>query len=100
MVARVIPVEPFDLVVFGGTGDLAQRKILPGLYRRFRDGQMPPEARIIAAARREMAPEAFRALAAAAIEEHVAAGRRDSASVGAFLDRLAYVAVDADGDAG
>ena len=35
MVSRVIPVDPFDLVIFGGTGDLAQRKILPGLFRRF-----------------------------------------------------------------
>ncbi|MGP1359016.1 MAG: glucose-6-phosphate dehydrogenase, partial [Roseicyclus sp.] len=51
MVSRVIPVDPFDLVIFGGTGDLARRKILPALYRRFLDGQMPPEARIIGAAR-------------------------------------------------
>ena len=35
MVSRVIPVDPFDLVIFGGTGDLARRKILPGLFRRF-----------------------------------------------------------------
>ena len=40
MVSRVIPVDPFDLVIFGGTGDLAHRKILPGLYRRFWAGQM------------------------------------------------------------
>ena len=31
MVSRVIPVDPFDLVIFGGTGDLARRKILPAL---------------------------------------------------------------------
>ena len=41
MVSRVIPVDPFDLVLFGATGDLAQRKILPGLYHRFEVGQMP-----------------------------------------------------------
>ncbi|MBL7405996.1 hypothetical protein INQ30_27155, partial [Escherichia coli] len=35
MVSRVIPVDDFDLVIFGATGDLAQRKILPGLFRRF-----------------------------------------------------------------
>ncbi len=40
MAPRVIPVDPFDLVIFGGTGDLARRKILPGLYRRFQAGQM------------------------------------------------------------
>ena len=100
MVARVIPVEAFDLVVFGGTGDLARRKILPGLYRRFRDGQMPAEARLIAAARSEMTTEAFRAFARTAIEEIVPAPRCEPASVAAFLDRLAYVAIDAHGEAG
>lgn len=47
MVSRVIPVDAFDLVIFGGTGDLARRKILPGLFRRFCAGQMPPEACVI-----------------------------------------------------
>ena len=51
MVSRVIPVDPFDLVIFGGTGDLARRKILPGLFRGFCAGQMPEDAAIIGAAR-------------------------------------------------
>ncbi len=34
MVAQTIPVDDFDLVIIGGTGDLAKRKILPGLFRR------------------------------------------------------------------
>ena len=38
MVSRVIPVGPFDLVIFGATGDLARRKILPGLFHRFQVG--------------------------------------------------------------
>ena len=54
MAPRVIPVDPFDLVIFGGTGDLARRKILPGLYRRFVAGQMPAESRIIGAARADL----------------------------------------------
>ena len=41
MVSRVIPVDDFVLVIFGATGDLAHRKILPGLYRRFKAGQFP-----------------------------------------------------------
>ncbi|MFM1863579.1 MAG: glucose-6-phosphate dehydrogenase, partial [Pseudomonadota bacterium] len=32
MVSRVIPVEPFDLVIFGASGDLARRKIWPALW--------------------------------------------------------------------
>ena len=59
MVSRVIPVEPFDLVIFGGTGDLARRKILPSLFRRMKAGQMPTDARIIACARGKMSRKAF-----------------------------------------
>ena len=45
------PVAPCDFVVFGGTGDLAVRKLLPALYLRDRDGQLAAETRIIAASR-------------------------------------------------
>lgn len=51
MTAKIIPVDIFDLVVFGGTGDLARRKLMPGLYYRDRDQQLPPESRIIGVAR-------------------------------------------------
>jgi hypothetical protein len=44
MTAQFSPVDPFDLVVFGGTGDLAMRKLLPGLYNRDSDGQLRPRA--------------------------------------------------------
>jgi glucose-6-phosphate 1-dehydrogenase len=99
MVSRVIPVEPFDLVVFGGTGDLARRKILPGLFRRFLAGQMPPEARVIGAARAAMDDAAYRAFAAEAIAE-TAGGGDGPAARAAFLERLGYVAVDAAGTLG
>ena len=49
MSTRIIPVEPFDYVVFGGTGDLAARKLLPALYHRQVDGQVPDGCRILAA---------------------------------------------------
>ena len=100
MASRVIPVEAFDLVIFGGTGDLARRKIFPGLYRRFRGGQMPPEARIIGAARSEMTDDGFRAMIAEAIAEFVPEGHRDAATVTAFLAGLGYVAIDARGTGG
>ena len=40
---KIIPVAVFDCVVFGATGDLTLRKLLPALYYRFRDGQMPAQ---------------------------------------------------------
>jgi len=60
MASRVIPVDPFDLVIFGGTGDLARRKILPALYRRFVAGQIEGDVRLIGAARSEMGAQAYR----------------------------------------
>ena len=69
MVSRVIPTDPFDLVIFGGTGDLARRKILPGLFRRFCAGQMPGEARIIGAARSDMSRAEFQDMVKEAIKE-------------------------------
>jgi glucose-6-phosphate 1-dehydrogenase len=100
MVSRIIPVEPFDLVVFGATGDLARRKILPALYRRAEAGQMPEGARVIGAARSAMNREAFRAFAVAALEEFLPPARRDPAAIAAFAARLDYVPLDAAGEAG
>ena len=84
MVSRVIPVETFDLVIFGGTGDLARRKILPGLYRRYLAGQMPADSRIIGAARGDLTDEAFRLMVAEAIAEFVPKERREDKVIAAF----------------
>lgn len=100
MVSRVIPVEPFDLVIFGGTGDLARRKIFPGLYRRYRAGQMPEGSRVIGAARSDLDAPGFRALIARSIAEFGGDERDDAACLTDFLDLLDYVPIDARGDQG
>ncbi len=58
--AEFIPVPPFDLVVFGATGDLSLRKLFPALLHRYLDGQIPESSRIIGAARGELTTDAFR----------------------------------------
>ncbi|HBZ44657.1 MAG TPA: glucose-6-phosphate dehydrogenase [Maritimibacter sp.] len=100
MVSRVIPVDPFDLVIFGGSGDLARRKILPGLYRRFWDGQMPEEARIIGAARSEMDTEGYQQFVRDAVTEFVSKRKCDSDLLDQFIGKIDYVAVDAKGTDG
>ncbi|WP_424943316.1 glucose-6-phosphate dehydrogenase [Aliiroseovarius crassostreae] len=100
MVSRVIPVDDFDLVIFGGTGDLARRKILPGLYRRFRDGQMPKEAKIIGAARSEMETADYRDFVGAAVREFVSKKKCDPKTLATFLECFSYVTLDAMGDQG
>jgi glucose-6-phosphate 1-dehydrogenase len=100
MVSRVIPVDPFDLVIFGGTGDLARRKILPGLFRRYCAGQMPESARIIGAARSEMDDAGYARMAAEAIREFSPDLAQADGKLDSFLNCLSYVAIDARGEAG
>ena len=93
MTSQIIPVDPFDFVIFGGTGDLAQRKLLPALYRRDQDMQIPAESRIFAISRGEMDETAFRSFAENSLREHVGEGVDDE-SVLRFLARLSYHELD------
>ena len=52
----------FDLVLFGGTGDLAWRKLMPALFQAFRHGTLPEGGRIIAVARDDLSDEQYRSL--------------------------------------
>ena len=51
----------FDLVFFGGTGDLTWRKLMPALFQAFRHGKLPPGGRLLAVARDERSDEQYRA---------------------------------------
>jgi glucose-6-phosphate 1-dehydrogenase len=93
--AKIIPVPIFDCVVFGATGDLTLRKLLPALYYRSRDGQIPPDSRIIGTARSDLGDDGFRKRAAQALSEHVAAADRDPVAVERFCSNLHYVRLDA-----
>ena len=100
MTPRIIPVELFDLVVFGATGDLSQRKLLPALFHRDLQGQIPPGSRIIGCSRRAMSNEEFQAFARKAIEDHVRESDRPADVMARFLERVSYVTADAAQDAG
>jgi glucose-6-phosphate 1-dehydrogenase len=93
--AKIIPVATFDCVVFGATGDLTLRKLLPALYYRFRDGQIPGDSRIIGAARSDLDDHSYRDRAAAALKEHTAVEDFDPKVVRGFLDLVHYVRLDA-----
>ena len=100
MSSRIIAVEPFDLVVFGGAGDLAYRKLLPALYKRHHDGQLPTMARIIGVSRRAISDEDYRAATLKHLGEHVPEGDLDEAVVHSFLNRLHFRPVDAQSNDG
>ena len=54
-------VDPCSIVIFGASGDLTSRKLIPALYHLAKDSQMPPDYRIIGFARREKTDESWRA---------------------------------------
>ncbi len=100
MVSRVIPVAPFDLVLFGATGDLARRKILPALFHRFQIGQFGNDCRIIGTSRTELSGEEFRSQTAEAIRDFGQDVETTAEEIAEFTQLLDYVAVDARGTGG
>jgi glucose-6-phosphate 1-dehydrogenase len=98
--AQIIPVAPFDYVVFGGTGDLATRKLLPALFHRDLDGQVPAEARIFAISRRAYDDAAYQDFVEAQVRRHLGEAAPDPAAWARFRARLHHVTLDAESDAG
>ena len=78
------------LVIFGATGDLAQRMLLPSLYGLQRDGLLPPKLRILCTGRSALTDEAFAQTVRESIERRVAAAERDPAQIDALLARVRY----------
>jgi glucose-6-phosphate 1-dehydrogenase len=92
--SRIIPVQPFDYVVFGATGDLTKRKLIPALYHRFKDGQFDEKSRIIGVSRSSLDDAAFRKLARDAVTEFVEKPYQDEAVIDRFITIFSYVAND------
>lgn len=100
MVTTVIPVEPFDLVIFGGTGDLARRKLLPALYQRWRARQMPGNARVICVGRQPLSDESYRSRIEESFLNFSVPCVDDRKALGEFLSGVCYVRVDVNGSDG
>ncbi len=82
------------LVMFGATGDLARRMLLPSLYGLDSDGLLPDSLRIIGTARTELDDSAFRERADEALKEHLPEGFYSAGVAERFLSRLHYVTID------
>src|SRR5205809_4056814 len=81
-------------VMFGATGDLARRMLLPSLYGLDADGLLPDGLRIIGTARTELGDAEFRQRADEALHEHLTEGFYSAGVAERFLARLHYVPVD------
>ncbi len=83
------------LLLFGATGDLAQRMLLPSLYGLHADGLLPEALTITGTARSEHDDASYRKFAHAALDEFLPEDRKDNEQIKSFLKRLQYQALDA-----
>jgi glucose-6-phosphate 1-dehydrogenase len=83
------------IVIIGATGDLAQRMLYPSLYFLDLEGHLPPDFRIIGAARSDLGDVAFIDRVRASVRERAEGGFSDKAWA-AFAKRLSYCVADAD----
>ena len=87
-------VAPFDFVLFGGTGDLAMRKLLPSLYYHHCDGLLAESGRIIAVARSQLSREEYLQKAEKAARDHVDAACFSDDKWQKFAERVHYIGID------
>ena len=84
------------LTIFGASGDLATRMLLPSLYGLEADGLLPERLRVLGTARSEMDDDGFRRFVAEAVARHVPAGEHDPAVLAKLQQRLGYQAAAVD----
>ena len=84
----------FDLVLFGGTGDLAWRKLMPALFQAFRHGTLPEGGRIFGVARDPLTDDQYRELIRTRFDEVDLAKRPTAQEFDRFAALLHYIRVD------
>ena len=84
----------FDLVLFGGTGDLTWRKLMPALFQAFRHGKLPEGGRILAVARDEQTDAHYRAWLKERFQEVEGAKRPTDEEFARFAEMLHYRRMD------
>ncbi len=85
-----LPVHPTTLTIFGATGDLAQRKLLPALYNLAHEGALPERFNLIGVSRADHPHEHYRTLAREAIEKY-SRTKPDPKVLDGLLEHVRYV---------
>jgi len=86
--------DPSILVLFGATGDLAHRKVIPAMYHLWRTNLLPHEFILLAIGRREYDDDAFRAEIRAALEQYSRVLPLDEAAWASFAEHIRYHRLD------
>ena len=86
--------DPCVLVIFGASGDLTRRKLLPAVWHLSRQGRLPDAFALVGVARTQMSTEEFRRRLRESLNEFVQLGEADAQRVDDFLERVDYVSGD------
>ncbi len=92
--------DPSILVLFGATGDLAHRKVIPAMYHLWRTNLLPHEFVLLAIGRRDYDDDAFRTELRASLEEYSRVLPLDDAAWRSFSERIRYHRLDFDDPTG
>src|ERR671914_1645265 len=94
-----LPVHPTTLTIFGASGDLSRRKLLPAIYNLAHEGALPERFNLVGVSRRDQSDEDFRSFARESIQEF---SRReaDSQVLEGLLERLSYLGFSFDDQTG
>ena len=84
------PAQPCSIVIFGASGDLTSRKLIPALYHLFKDHQMPPMFRVVGFARREKTDDSWRQELRAALDQFSRTKPVDEAVWREFAKNISY----------
>jgi glucose-6-phosphate 1-dehydrogenase len=84
----------FDLVFFGGTGDLVWRKLMPALFQAYRHDTLPEGGRIIGVGRDDLSDEQYRQQIQSRFEQVEGDKRPNSEEFARFASLLCYVRMD------
>jgi glucose-6-phosphate 1-dehydrogenase len=85
-----LPIHPTTMVIFGGTGDLCHRKLLPAIYNLAHEGALPERFNLIAVSRSDIAHDDYRAMARESIEKY-SRRKHDPQVLDKLLEQVRYV---------
>ena len=82
------------LVIFGGSGDLTKRKLIPSLYQLFKQGKLPERFAVLALGRTDYTDETYRPHLDESLQRYLAEGEYDASLAEQFLSGVHYLSMD------
>ena len=86
--------ESLVLAIFGGSGDLTKRKLIPSLYQLFKQGKLPQRFAVLGLGRTTYDDASYRPHLDSALQQYLAAGEYDASLAEQFLSSVHYLAID------